>query len=359
MRIGLTLSSLRARRLAGALALLASLLTCGTSGAARFSNLYDAMVTPEPNAPEAAATELALAAVLVRVTGSRQAALDPQLLALAGTPSIVTKRGTYSEGRTLIGFSPRLVDQGLRSLSWPVWGAERPLTVLWVAVDDGVGGRALLGANDAPSDPSQAMAEQLKGIRAELNAVADERGLPIALPLLDLEDLSLVTPSDIWGGFDDRVTQASTRYRADAVLIGKIGPGVLGTEVQWLLIRGGERRVLEGAGVRDGLDTIADLYAADLGSSGAAASTLISVIDVGSAGDYGRVMSYLESLSVLQSVNVESLERGVLSLRVDARGGAPVLERVLALGGVLSPATGGAAPSGAALAFRINRGTGR
>jgi hypothetical protein len=359
MRIGLTLSSLRARRLAAALALLASLLTCGTSGAARFPNLYDAMVTPDPNAPEAAATELALATVLVRVTGSRQAALDPQLLALAGTPNIVTKRGTYPQGRTLIGFSPRLVDQGLRSLGWPVWGAERPLTVLWVAVDDGVGGRALLGANDAPSEPSQAMAEQLKGIRAQLNVVAEERGLPIALPLLDLEDLSVVTPSDIWGGFDDRVTQASTRYRADAVLIGKIGPGVLGTEVQWLLIRGAERRLLEGVGVRDGLDAIADLYAVDLGSTGAAATTLISVLDVGSPADYGRVMSYLESLSVLQSVDIESLERGVLSLRVDARGGAPVLERVLALGGVLSPATGGPAPSGAALAFRINRGTGR
>jgi len=111
--------------------------------------------------------------------------------------------------------------------------------------------------------------------------------------------------------------------------------------------------------VRDGLDAIADLYAADLSVVGGAATTLISVLDVSSAADYGRVMSYLESLSVLQSVDVDGLDRGVLSLRINARGGAQVLQRVLALGGVLSPATSGSGQSGSALAFRINRGTGR
>jgi hypothetical protein len=203
------------------------------------------------------------------------------------------------------------------------------------------------------------MTDQLKAIRAELMAAADERGLPIALPLLDAEDLSAVTFADVAGRFDDRIAQASTRYRADAILIGTIRPDVTGTEVQWLLVRGGERRLLEGVAVRDGLDAIADLYAADLGVVGGAATTLISVLDVSSAADYGRVMSYLESLSMLQSVDVDGLDRGVLSLRVNARGGAQVLERVLALGGVLSPATGGASQPGPALAFKINRGTGR
>ncbi len=67
-------------------------------------------------------------------------------------------------------------------------------------------------------------------------------------------------------------------------------------------------------------------------------------------------MSYLETLSVLQSVDVESLERGVLTLRVAARGDAQVLERVLALGGVLAPAGGssGVQPPGG-LVFRVAR----
>jgi uncharacterized protein len=361
MRIELLRTTRRASHAAVLVAMVASVLA-GAAEAARFQNLYQVTVTPDPSAsdPRAAAIQLALGTVLVRVTGNRQAALDPQLQALPGNPQLVNAYSVLDrQGRALVGLSPRVVDEALTALKWPVWGAERPLTMLWIAVDDGLGDRALLGANDAPNETSPAMADQLKAIRAELNAVADERGLPVALPLLDLQDLAVVTPLDVWGGFDDHITQASARYRADAVLIGKIRPDVIGTEVQWLLIRGGERRSLEGVGVRDGLDAIADLYAADLSVIGAAATTLISVLDVGSSADYGRVMSYLESLSVLQSVDVDSLERGVLSLRINARGGAPVLERVLALGGVLSPATGGAPPSGASLAFRINRGTGR
>jgi hypothetical protein len=62
-------------------------------------------------------------------------------------------------------------------------------------------------------------------------------------------------------------------------------------------------------------------------------------------------MSYLEKLSALQSVDVESLERGTLTVRVAARGDAQVLQRVLALGGVLRPDA--AAPGGGALVFRL------
>jgi hypothetical protein len=343
------------------LVVLAGGLVGGTALAARFQNLYEATVTPDPNAPDAQASAeaLALGKVLVRVTGNRAAALDPQLQALVRNPQIVVSRAVLGQGQRRIGFSSRVVDDALTSLNRPVWGAERPLTMLWVAVDDGLGGRALLGENDVPSDAGPAMTEQLKAIRTELKTAADERGLPIALPLLDGEDLSAVTFSDVWGRFEDRVAQASTRYRADAILIGTIRPGVAGTEVQWLLVRGGERRLLEGVAVRDGLDSVGDLYAADLSVVGGAATTLISVLDVSSAADYGRVMSYLESLSVLQSVDVDGLDRGVLSLRINARGGAQVLQRVLALGGVLSPATSGSGQSGSALAFRINRGTGR
>ena len=67
--------------------------------------------------------------------------------------------------------------------------------------------------------------------------------------------------------------------------------------------------------------------------------------------DYGRVVSYLERQSVLESVDVESLDKGTLRLRVAARGDARVLERVLALGGVLRPAS--ASTSFGGLSFEV------
>jgi hypothetical protein len=247
----------------------------------------------------------------------------------------------------------------LKQLNWPVWGAERPLILLWIAVDDGVGGRAILGANAPGAETSPTTAELLATIRPELDAVADERGLLLALPLLDLEDLTAVTFNDIWGGFEDYVLAASTRYRADAVLTGAVRPGLLGNEVQWLLLKDGERRPLNGITLRDGLDSVADLYAAEFGVVGDASTARLTVLDIGNLNDYGKVMSYLDTLSVLQSVDVESFERGVLSLRLTTRGDARVLERLLALGGVLSPAGSGSAQGSAGtLAFRVNRGAG-
>ena len=72
------------------------------------------------------------------------------------------------------------------------------------------------------------MASMLETVREQIVAAADERGLPIAWPLLDLQDLNAVTCTDVWGGFEDEIVAASARYRSDAVLIGKVRPGTFG-----------------------------------------------------------------------------------------------------------------------------------
>ncbi|HUQ52691.1 MAG TPA: DUF2066 domain-containing protein [Gammaproteobacteria bacterium] len=320
------------------------------SGAATFADLYTVKIAPDPAATdrEKTATQAAMARLLIRVTGSRNAPLEPALQPLIAAPEdFLTTRGSDREGRSIVGFRRGQVERVLTERGMRVWGPERPLTLLWIAVDDGAGGRALLGANEAaqfgePATPQ--MTQLLATIREEVVAAADERGLPIAWPLLDLQDLNAVTFIDVSGRFDDRIVAASARYRADAVLIGNVRPGILGNEVDWLFVNGTERQALPVTAVRDGLDAAADRYAAELSTVGGASVAQLTVRDVRTPADYGRVMSYLERQSVLESVDVESYGDGTLSLRVAARGDARVLERVLALGGVLRPAGGGGAP---------------
>jgi hypothetical protein len=337
-----------------------SVVAATEARAATFPNLYRVTVTPDPAVADrrAEAIRLALSRLLIRVTGDRNAGLDPELASLLGDPArYLNSYGLDLQGQAVVGFNASLVDQALTALDRPVWGPERPLTLVWIAVDDGLGGRAMLPANELGTEQSAELTELLAAVRAELLAVADERGLPLALPLLDLEDLTAVSFADVWGGFDDRIALASVRYRPDSILVGRVRPGVLGNEVQWLLLKDGTRRVLGGVALRDGLDAVADAYAAELSVSGGATSARLTVLDVAAPADYGRVISHLEGLSVLQSVDVESLESGVLTLRVTARGDARVLERVLALGGVLSPLTSpvGATRSDQGLAFRVAR----
>ena len=331
------------------------------SAAATLADLYTVTVDPDPAAADQrqAATQAAMERLLIRVTGSRTVPLEPALRPLIGAPDeYLTSYGNDRQGRAVVGFSRGRVERALTELGQPVWGPERPLTVMWVAIDDGAGGRSLLGAGEpaeagVPTTPR--MAELNEAVREEIVAAADERGLPIAWPLLDLQDLGAVEFLDVWGGFEEEIVAASARYRADAVLIGRVRPGSLGTEVEWLFVHGVERQALPIAGVRDGVDVAADRYAADLSTRGGANVAMLTVHNVHTPDDYGRVVSYLERQSVLESVDVESLDGGTLRVRVAARGDARVLERVLALGGVLRPsAAGGAVGS---LSFEVAPGS--
>jgi len=348
-------SSLLRRSLVAALAV--APFWAPPSGGATLTELYTVTVAPDPAASDQreAATQAAMARLLIRVTGSRNAPTDPALQPLISEPdAFLSSYGDDRQGRALVGFSRAQVERVLTGLGKPVWGPERPLTLLWVAIDDGSGGRALLGAGDAaacdaPTTPR--MTELAEAVREEIVAAADERGLPIAWPLLDLQDMSAVTCTDVWGGFDDEIVAASARYRADAVLIGRVRPATFGNEVEWLFVHGVDRQSLPLAGVRDGVDAAADRYAADLATVGGPSLTLLTVNNVLTPADYGRVVSYLERQSVLESVDVESLDNGTLRLRVAARGDARVLERVLALGGVLRPAA--AASSLGSLVFEV------
>jgi hypothetical protein len=332
-------------------------LAAAPGGAATFADLYTVQVTPDPAAADQqkAATQAAMARLLIRVTGNRNAPLEPALQPLITAPEeFLTSRGSDREGRSIVGFRRSQVERALTERGMPVWGPERPLTLLWIAVDDGAGGRALLGANEPAqfgAPPTPEMTELLASVREEVVAAADERGLPIAWPLLDLEDLNAVSFIDVSGRFDDRIVAASARYRADAVLIGNVRPGLLGTEVDWLFVRGVDRQALPVTAVRDGLDAAADRYAAELSTVGGASVAQLTVLDVQTAADYGRVMSYLERQSALETVDVESYGDGTLNLRVAARGDARVLERLLSLGGVLRPAGGVGAPG--SLTFEV------
>jgi hypothetical protein len=133
----------------------------------------------------------ALGEVLIRVTGQRAA---PELPAfadlLAAAPSLVQQfryefqdRVDEVTGRPRrelqlsVRFDPRAVQRAAIERGVPVWGSERPATLVWLAWDDGRE-RGLMDES-APSNIDPAL------VRA-----STRRGLPLVTPLMDLEDRS-------------------------------------------------------------------------------------------------------------------------------------------------------------------------
>lgn len=328
---------------------LSAVFWSATVPAATFPNLYTATVNLDPKAddPTAAAMRAAMQRVLMRVTGKRDAAVDPELAPLVDHASdYVRSYGQPERQRMQVGFIEGNIEKKLRALNWPVWGDERPLTLLWVAVDLGNGDRAILPANGTSAEWSGPMTDYMQGLTDAVDQVADERGLPVTLPLMDLQDLTAISFPEIWGDFDAQILAASRRYRPDAVLIARFSVSQFGTRAQWTLLRNGMRQVGVGSSLSDGLNWLADRYADEFSVIGGARVERIRVRGVENLADYGRVLTYLEKLSILQSVDVDSFDGDVLNLRVTTRGDRSVLTRILTLGAVLVPASTAAQGAG-------------
>ncbi len=320
----------------------------GTLGAT-FPELYSIIVPRETTSAAQSrprtqdeTIRLAMGQLLTRVTGRRDAPFEPQLaemLRLAG--DFVEQIGQLDRDNLVVRFNASNIESALVRLEQPVWGSERPLTMLWIAVDAGLGQRELLAAEPVTMASQSALETMLAEFRTELVEVADERGLLLTLPLLDIEDMTALSFADVWGGFSDRIMRASERYGADDILIAQVRLTDFGIVSRWTLFRGGRELRLPGQAFRDGLDALADVYAAEFSTLGRASTAAVTIVGVETLDDYGRVMQYLESLSLLEVVEPEELVDGSLRVRVAARGGEFALRRVLDLGELLQPAVAG------------------
>jgi len=121
-----------------------------------------------------------------------------------------TAEDAQSAFELLLDFEPRLIDQLIQESGMPIWGSNRPVTLFWLAVEQDFK-RQLIKEELQTSELSQLLA---------VNAA--RRGLPVILPLMDLEDQLVITLSDVWGHFQSPILQASERYGADAVIAGRI-----------------------------------------------------------------------------------------------------------------------------------------
>ena len=348
-------SSVRFRRFAWLGSLLLAAVTLQPIPAAEIEDLYGAEV-PAPETGAAAAEQAlgaALQQVLVKVSGMRspessrvvkQAIASPGTLVQSyGVASRPDPAGGPPVNLLVASFDPPAVDRLLRDAGWPVWGRVRPGVLAWVAVQ-GESGRVLLGAEEAPA------ATRI------LRAAAGRRGIPLDVPLMDIEDRTRVSVDDVWKANLDVLREASARYDAEALLIGS-AEQVLPTlwEVAWTLVIGDDQAarwssrgdVLDLAleeGIGDAADAIAGRYVA-LAVDGVGAGISISVSGVHSLDDYARTLRYLGSLEQVQGIALERAEGDTLTLRLLARSDTESLRRVIGLGNTLA-ALGETEPDG-------------
>ena len=301
--------------------------------AVELASLYTAQVPldPEESDPRAAAYEMALADVLLRVSGS-ELANDPEMMELLfpEPASYIVQFRPGDEDTLWVSFDGEAIERVLRQAGQTVWGADRPLTLVWLAVDWGQGEREIVAADDPVRgrDESRSI-DRNRLLRQRVLDMAERRGVPIAFPLLDTIDLQNVSFSDIWGGFDDALIDASARYEADAVLVGRVRPASAARN-RWSFYLGGDERSWTGEPELV-INFVADLLAAEYAISGSEVPETVelSVAGITSVESFGVVDNLLSELPVVEQYAIVEVDADRVRFRVTAIGGVDRLRRAL------------------------------
>lgn len=334
----------RARHIAGAAAvsvLLAVSLTL-PADALEMTSLYSVEVPYDAEDPDRKnAYRTALDQVLIRITGTTAAAESPELAELFPNPArYVSQYRSGPDNSVIVSLDGPAIEKVLRQSGAMVWGSERPLTLIWLAVDWGQGEREIVAADDARSLPGAGRSiDRNRLLRERVDEVANLRGVPVVFPLLDTQDLESISFSDIWGGFDDRVLDASLRYGATSVLVGRIKADEvqgLGNRWTWYL---DNERLDWGGEPEEVVNLMADSLALQYAFRGNEPLDAIrlSISGINSVVAYGEVQRLVENLAAIDAHLVESVEGDKIIYEVQVQGGAERLQRALEQSRLLEP----------------------
>lgn len=233
----------------------------------------------------------------------------------------------------LLTFNEAGLNQSLADVGLPIWGESRPEVLLWLAVDNGRK-RKIIGAD-----------QDNMRIPAAIKHAADMRGLPLLMPLMDLQDQGQVKFADLWAGFSESVLQASTRYAAQVVLMARVSVAKNGAiEVRWQSLINGESEQWQSRGnldqaLRAGIDELTDRLArrfSQVVTSRYGQYYSLQISNVRDYADYSRVINYLSKVQYVSDVQISSLIADQVDISISLKGDLDVFNRTLAIDRVLA-----------------------
>ncbi|MDP4548787.1 DUF2066 domain-containing protein [Marinobacter sp. MDS2] len=335
-------SAVMKRAVLVAMAMVCALFVASPATAVTITGLYnaDVPISDTSSSSVKAGYEAGLREVLVRVSGSRD------VLELEGVEGLLSKAESLllsyqvgqsqGQSRMQMSFGAVGVNRGLAALNAPVWGANRPLTLAWIAVEER-GQRQLITEEADGASQSGSAAEW----RQQFVAAASERGLPMVFPDPQFSgDRSLL--SDLWGQFVDRIEAASEGQAYDVVSLMRISRSGGQWRAGWVFEGMGmdpsERSASAGTPAELAakvVDQWAELYASRyaVSAGNVADSPAVDVVldGVTSLADYGNVVKALQSMTPVRAVGASRIRGERLTLEVAFSGELNQLQEYIAL----------------------------
>ena len=294
------------------------------------SDLYQATIPVSSNtvAERDIAIKQALTAVLLKVSGEPTVIKNVALQAQLKNPAVLVEQYTYQSVANTNGgvsanlflkvnFNANKVKQLILKNGFSIWGVNRPTVLIWLTTKDQTGEHFLTAETQAAA--ITVMQEQ-----------AQQRGLPIILPLLDMVDLNTLSLNDINEVNKVALNAALKRYGADATAILQLQQSTTQSfEGVWTLIVQNEvqswpvqaeqiEQILQ-----QGIDSISNILAKRYGTHAQnteEAPVILKITQVGSAAAYQQSLAYLKSLAAVKNVQVIKLDENAVFFQIDLLG---------------------------------------
>lgn len=324
------------------LILLATTLTT-TTYAVALNSLYTAKipVTSRNIDQQQAALSLALKDVFIKVSGNIDITKIDEINDAIKNPNQYIRDFSYTQvpsdkTQSLIlqvNFAPQSINNLLKQTGQPIWKKNRPLTLVWLATQN-ASGTQLNNSDDNP-------------IVKALTDDAEQRGLPLIFPILDLTDLQQIQPSDVWAPFINVIQNASSRYAPNAILIIRIDQSTPDNIIShWSLLLKDDQLSWDITGndlktiVQNGINNITNILAkqfAVIENNQPENIITFTVTNLTNINDYAKTVRYLNNLAGVTNVEVQNVNATQAIFHLTLNTNIDTLLRTIQLNSVLSP----------------------
>lgn len=294
--------------------------------AVKVTSLYQAELPVSSQAEDvkAKAVKAGLLQVLVKISGDPDITKNPLIHAALNKADYYIQEYSYSSTTTdsshfliQIHYNPADINRLLKKAGVAYWGENRPLILVWLAVASPQQGTIIIG-NEAPGT-----------IYASMKLQGKKYGLPLIFPMMDVADVSQVSPADITQMAVPVLQEAGKRYEADALLIGKFGKQDNLYQGQWQLVMGNNTWNFTGSGatldaaidtvMSNVSQTLAKYYRVKI-TNAPEAWVKLEVSNVTRRNDLNGLVQYLKQLTSVQQVRLSMVTGDVVELAVLIRG---------------------------------------
>ena len=296
----------------------------------------DVAVKSQSSIQRKIAIQSALKKVIFKHVANESVFENEQIKNAIKSPSHLVNQFSYFEEKESlflkIQFSEHKIIELLRAAQVPIWGKSRPLTISWIAYDNG-------DSTVLESDTSEN--EFIKKFKQQSELLA----IPIVLPIMDFDEATSVTALDIKGSFVNQLHNLNQRYDVEYYILLnvvklnngynfslKLFPqaqeGILRSVYQYSGKVSNETKLMEGI-----FKPLAGYFSKEYAVAGNANSSTaeLEFINVDGLKKAVDIERYLSSLSTVKSAYIKGIKNSVLVINLNLYGDEENLVRLLKL----------------------------